>query len=64
MRRLKPPYSKVYVDSDWEEKERILFDHIKKQDIFIDGLLTDRASTNTWVIEQRAKVNKLQKVDK
>ena len=64
MRRLKPPHDKVYVDSDWEEKERILFDHIKKQDIFIDGLLTDRASTNTWVIEQRAKVNKLQKVDK
>jgi hypothetical protein len=64
VRRLKPPYSKVYVDADNEEKERMLFDHIKKQDVLIDALLTDRSSINTWVIEQRAKVNKLQKVDK
>lgn len=62
--RLKPPYSKQYVDATWEEKEKILFDHIGRQDLQIDNLITDRESTNKWVIEQRKKVDKLQKESK
>lgn len=58
VKRLKPPYSKVYVDASWEEKEKMLFDYIGRQDLQIDHLSTDRASIGTWVIEQRAKVPK------
>lgn len=64
VRRLKPPYTRTYVDAGWEEKEKILFDHIDKQDLMIENLLTDRTSIGTWVTEQKAKVIKLQKEDK
>jgi hypothetical protein len=64
VKRIKPPYSKVYVDAPWEEKEEILIKFIKQQDKQIDELLTDRVSTGTWVKEQRLKLEKLKKEEK
>ena len=40
--RIKPPNMKAYLSSNWEEKEKTLFNHIHKQDNQIDALINDR----------------------
>lgn len=55
-KRIKPPDIQNYTQAQWSEKEEILFNHIEKLNKQISDLITDRASTERWVIEQRSLI--------
>lgn len=56
VKRIKPPNIETYVQSESQEKEELLFDHIDKLNKQISSLLEDRKSIQAWVIKQRALI--------
>ena len=53
VKHIKPPNIKEYSTSSWDDKEKILFEHINKLDTQIEAFLIDRAGIIKWVEAQK-----------
>ena len=47
--RVKPPAGDLYVKGTWEQKEKLLFDMINRQDMQIEACRRDRYSIGEWI---------------
>ena len=54
--RVKPPNSTEYVNATWEQKEEMLFGHIKELNSQITSLMTDRVSIDSWITKQKSEL--------
>lgn len=51
---IKPPAPKLYVQADWEAKEKMLFEHIDRLNIQLRLLKVDRTNLQKWLTDTRA----------
>jgi len=61
VQRVKPPKPSVYSEKDWDEKEQLLIDHIKKLNSQIETLITDRKFIEKWIEEQNKLIQDKEK---
>ncbi len=54
--RVRPPTISVYSSSDWDKKEQMLTEYIKKLNTQIENLIKDRFATARWVEENKSMI--------
>lgn len=61
VKHIKPPDIKTYSTSRWDEKEKILFDHINKLETQVDSFLIDRVAIGKWITTQKKNLEDVEK---
>lgn len=52
-KRIAPPGISEYIDLGWDDKEKVLFEHIFKLNTQIEALAIDRVAIGKLVVEQK-----------